>query len=164
MKKIILLALATFSSLSFSQESTSLEKKIGLEVGGMYLSQNGGGNTTTALPMVNYKLLTSNRFELRVQLGATAYLDDATDDKFFVGVARFNPLYHIGETKASVEGLLGAQYWEEGSSVNLDLGGRLNYNISEITKNYLDEAFVGGGIISHDESVTYVTVGIKKWF
>jgi hypothetical protein len=164
MKKLALLSLLSLSSFAFADGSFSLKEKLGAEIGGLYLSQSGGGNTTTVLPMINLKVLERGTFKLNAQAGATAYLDDSSDDRFFVGVARVNPTILIEKTQMSLEGLFGFQYWDEGKKINLDLGARLNYNILDLSKKYLDEAFVGVGIITHSETATYFTLGVKKWF
>ncbi|GEM_PF-3923318 len=159
MKMIFIISALFVSSIAFAQSHS----KLGAEIGGLYLTQSGGGNTTTVLPMLNYKFLKAEKFKLNIQAGATVYLDHSSDDKFFVGVARVNPIYQIAE-KFSLEGLLGTQFWAEGSKFNLDLGGRVNYSLSDMTKNYLDDVFAGGGVITHEEAVTYFTLGVKKWF
>ena len=161
--------LVLFSALvslnAFAQESASFEirQRLGVEAGVLALSQSGGGDTTTVLPLINFKLWTQENFTVVAQAGGTAYKEASMDKTFGIGVLRINPLYRFADTAFSVEGLLGVQAWE-GRGTKADLGLRVNYNVRAWTNEYLDEAFAGGGTINHDNVTNYFTVGFKKQF
>lgn len=166
MKRIFLslIALSTFAYTSsiYSQEISS-SSRFGAEAGLLWLSQSKGGNTLTVLPAFNVRILDHNTFSLNAQIGATAYKDDRSDKNFWIGVLRFNPIYKIEDSKFSIEGLLGVQLWET-KGMKADIGLRANYDVQEWTHQYLDQVFLGGGIITHDNQTNYLTLGLKKWF
>ncbi|MNJ96736.1 hypothetical protein D3C87_144670 [compost metagenome] len=135
----------------------------GAEAGVLYLTQDNDGNTTTVLPMLNYKILTKDSFILSAQVGGTAYRDESTDKTFLIGVLRVNPEYQLGASKFSIEGLIGVQSWES-KGTKLDLGARLNFGLQDLTDSYVDQAYLGGGVIDHENKTTYYTLGVKKWF
>ena len=164
MKKFLtILCLAQF--LGTQAFAFSWPNRFGAELAAQYLSQNGDGETYTVLPMLNYRLLENeNRFQLNVQVGGTSYMDDASDDRFFVGVARVNPIYKMDMEKITLEGLFGAQYWDMHNSIKPEVGARANYDVQALTSKMIDEVFAGGGVIFHSKQVIYATVGFKKWF
>ncbi|MNJ96726.1 hypothetical protein D3C87_144570 [compost metagenome] len=168
MKKISLIATFTFlNCTAYAQDMQStmtLQQRLGAEIGALYLSQSSGGNTTTVLPMLNAKLWNKDSFAINTQIGGTAYKDQSTDKTFTIAVARINPIYQIAESKWSVEGLLGLQAWEGKGGAKADFGARVNYDIKDLSQSYLDDASLGAGTVAHEEAVTYVTLGVKKWF
>lgn len=154
--------LSTFFSLTAFAE-IQYPNSLGAEIGIMYVAQNAGQNTTTVLPMINYKALAYGNMSLSAQAGFTGYKDAQSGNVRSIFVVRLNPEYKISDSDFSVEGLIGIQQWES-RGAEADFGLRVNYS-SDIIKNmWIDEAFAGGGRINHVVETNYFTLGVKKWF
>ena len=160
-KTTISLLLLLVCSSVFAQ--TEFPNSFGAEVGAMYVSQNGGQNTTTLLPMLNYKILNHGAFGVNAQAGVTGYKDAVSGNVRSIFVARINPIYQIPESDFSVEGLIGIQQWES-RGAEADYGMRVNYTTDSLQAVWADQVFLGGGKINHIIDTNYFVLGLKKWF
>lgn len=122
------------------------QSKFGAEFGALYLNQSNGGNTFTALPTLNFKAWERKSFVLITQVGATTYKDERSENLFTIGILRLNPIYRFNESKVAIEGLFGTQFWEKSSEFYVDLGARVNYDISHLSLSFCDDIFLGGAI------------------
>lgn len=158
---VVLSLMPVFSKANETEGSSSAWS---VEAGILNLSEESGGSTTTVLPAIGYQLFNRNQIDIAMQVGATAYLDQSTDDTFGILALRINPTYTFTESRWVAEGVLGFQSWEGESLLSADIGLRANYDISTIANDYVSRVFVGVGIIDRKDRVTYLTLGLKKQF
>lgn len=155
--KIIVL-LALFPLWSLATEDLSREP-FGVEIQGLYISQDNDGETLTLLPMFDFAFLFYKEFSLQAQFGATL-LKDFPEHRFWATVYRLVPTYTPESQDFSIEVPFGVQFWE-GRGAKADIGGRF---IHPISMSWVDEVILGGGWISEDDPAYYFAIGLRKWF
>lgn len=165
-KILLTFAISTaFANAAHSADSLFSFKDQRIGLGYLYLNQEVGGNVNTGDLIYDFNFLAHNQWQLNASALVTAYLDNESENTFWISAYHLVGGYRIGDSAFTAQVLTGFQVWD-GRGVKFEYGLGAEYSLRDFVslKQYIDSVFLQFGQINHKNDVRFLNVGLYKNF